>query len=101
MTTTPGCATSAVFVSQLGSAALRTATLMLIDDNREAAAASMLRSRLASSLATAHDMEFSRPSEDIVIPNLIESIRRARSYAEQTGMATEVVAHADDVLNRL
>ena len=92
---------SMVFVSQLDTTALCISTLRLMDDNRSDAALSMLRARLASSLAVAHGMEFSPLPDGVAIPNLIEAIRRARDYAVETGMAPEVAAHADEVLKRL
>jgi hypothetical protein len=92
---------SVVFVDHLSTTALCITTLTLLGDNRSDAAVTLLRDRLASSLAEVHQMEFSGASNDMNIPNLVEALRRAREYAQTTNMGPRVVAQADAVLIRL
>lgn len=92
---------TAVFVDRLSTTALCISALTLLDDGRSDAAVTLLRDRLASSLDEADLMEFSDESEDLAIPNLVESLRRARAYALSTDMGPEVVARADAILARL
>ena len=92
---------SVIFVDYLSTTALCITTLTLLGDDRSDAAVTLLRDRLASSLASAHQMEFSGASDDLAIPNLVEAVRRAREYAQTTDMSPRVVAQADAVLVRL
>ncbi len=92
---------SVIFVDYLSTTALCISTLTLLGDDRSDAAVTLLRGRLASSLAGAHQMEFSGASDDLAIPNLVEAVRRAREYAQTTDMGPRVVAQADAVLVRL
>jgi len=92
---------SMIFVDHLSATAFCITTLTLLGDDRSDAAVRLLRGRLASSLARAHQMEFSGASDDLAIPNLVEAVRRAREYAQTTDMGPRVVAQADAVLVRI
>ena len=92
---------SVIFVDHLSATALCISTLILLGDDRSDAAVTLLRGRLATSLAGAHQMEFSGASDDLAIPNLVEAVRRAREYAQTTDMSPRVVAQADAILVRL
>jgi hypothetical protein len=88
-------ALNAVGVAGLCANALRAAR-----DGRAATVQDLLEMRMVSAVDQAADRVGNASSPDQAIPNLIEGLKRARSYAVEKGM-TQVVEKCDHVLEFL
>jgi hypothetical protein len=87
-------------LNAVGVAGLCAGALLAAQEGRAATVQGVLEWRMVSAVDQAADKVANASSPDLAIPDLIEGLKRARSYAAEKGM-TPVVEKCDHVLEFL